>query len=475
MTQNRFIFFDDGRGDNADASKPSAPRPRQRRAAESPSESKKTDPALTITQVTRMVKQSLAASLPSRLTVAGEISNCTARSGGHVYFTLKDADAQLPCVMWASAAERLNFRPADGMAVEAVGRIDVYEPHGKYQFYADRMNPTGSGDLDAALRRLAEQLRSEGLFDTAHKKPLPRYPLCIAIITSDTGAAVEDIVNTLNRRWPVAAKLLVPVRVQGDAAPGEIVAALKTVASHSPRRAIDVILLARGGGSLEDLWAFNDAALARAIFDCPIPVITGIGHEVDTTIADMVADCRAATPTAAAELAVPDRQETLAMLADRAWRLDALVRQGLDAAVEQLDLLARRSAFAAPARWVSPFSSRLALLAGRLEAYRPKDLIARHRRELDHQLERLKRAAAGEYRHRQRDLDTLSKRLGSVNPRAVLSRGYSITRDSDGHVIRPDALPPAGAALVSELADDVNIHSTVTGTGKRKTQQTDKD
>jgi exodeoxyribonuclease VII large subunit len=238
--------------------------------------------------------------------VAGEISNFTQARSGHLYFTLKDDKAQLKCVMWRSSAERLRFRPGDGDAVVAYGRISVYEAGGAYQLYAESLEPAGRGNLALAFEQLKEKLADEGLFDEEFKQPIPKFPRKLGIVTSADAAALRDILNVLYRRWPLVSVLIAPTLVQGKDAPAQIVSAIEWL---DGRNDIDTLIVARGGGSIEDLWAFNDEGVARAIFAAQHPVITGVGHETDFTIADFVSDLRAPTPSAAAELAVPDWME----------------------------------------------------------------------------------------------------------------------------------------------------------------------
>lgn len=308
----------------------------------------RTDP-YSVSEVTAMVKSALELSLPHRLLVAGEISNFKAHSSGHVYLTLKDGRSELSCVMWRSQAGKLKFRPDDGMEVVATGRVDVYERSGRYQLYVQRLEPRGIGALELAFRQLVEKLRDEGLFDPSRKVAIPPFPRRIAIVTSPTGAAIADMVRTLRRRFPAIEVFIVPARVQGDGAAAEIAEAVRLVNRQSESLGgVDTLIVARGGGSLEDLWAFNEEVVARAIASSAIPVISGVGHETDVTVSDMVADVRAATPTAAAELAVP----VLADLLDRLAQLSMILRRTVvrDHArgEERLTALLRRRALGDP-------------------------------------------------------------------------------------------------------------------------------
>ncbi len=278
---------------------------------------------VTVSQVTAMVKRAIEAALPATLHVVGEISNFKRHGSGHVYFTLKDATSELSCVMWRSAAAKLKFQPADGLAVVASGRIELFERAGRYQFYVRKIEPRGVGALELAFRQLCEKLEVEGLFDPKHKQPLPAFPERIVVITSPTGAAIADMLRTIERRFPCATILIYPVRVQGDGAAIEIADAIRRVnANRQQLGGVDVMIVGRGGGSLEDLWAFNEERVARAIFASRIPIVSAVGHETDVTIADLVADVRAATPTAAGEIIVPVLDDVFAKLTAFAGRLD---------------------------------------------------------------------------------------------------------------------------------------------------------
>ncbi|HUN81091.1 MAG TPA: exodeoxyribonuclease VII large subunit, partial [Phycisphaerae bacterium] len=285
----------------------------------------------TVSQITQMVKRALTTNLPASLHVVGQISNISNPSGGHFYFTLKDATSELRCVMWRSDGAKLKFKPTDGLEVVAVGAVDVFEPRGQYQFYATKLEPRGVGALELAFKQLKERLEREGLFDAGRKRALPKFPRRIGVVTSTTGAAIRDILQTIQRRYAAVEVFVFGVRVQGDGAAEEIADAIGRLnAASAGLGGIDVLLVGRGGGSIEDLWAFNEEVVARAIFASAIPVISAVGHEVDFTIADFVADVRAATPTAAAELVVPVLADLLEGIEIRTARL----RRGLGSAVE---------------------------------------------------------------------------------------------------------------------------------------------
>jgi exodeoxyribonuclease VII large subunit len=388
-------FFDPKKSDIA--AQPSATSPQE-------SDKKATANLLpdvySVTQLTRMIRLALNEHLPAKIVLAGEISNCKLHGSGHLYLSLKDENTYISAVMWKNAAGRLKFRPADGMAVVATGRVDLYEPQGKYQFYIDKLEPSGTGALELAFRQLAEKLRKEGLFDDSHKKPLPKYPSTIAIVTSSTGAAIEDIAKTLNRRFPGVRKLLYPVAVQGPGAGAEIAGA---IAELNRRRGefggIDLMIVGRGGGSIEDLWAFNEDIVARAIFACEIPVISAVGHEIDLTIADLVADCRAATPTAAAELAVPDRTEILQSIRQLQQRLYHSTQGRWESAQATWQNLSDRSLFA-----------------------RPLDILRISRQLLDERTAILSRHLSELFRRTGRIIESHAAALRVIEPHITLAR-----------------------------------------------------
>ena len=360
--------------------------------------------------------------------VSGEISNMTRARSGHWYFTLKDANASLRCVMWRSAAGRQRFVPQEGDAVQALGHIGLYEPRGEYQLYAVQLRPQGVGELYAQFEQLKRALEAEGLFDEARKRPLPAFPRVIGVVTSPQAAAFQDVCNVLRRRFPLAQVWLSPAAVQGMDAPAELRAAL---ARLNARAEVDVILLIRGGGSIEDLWAFNDEALARAIAASRLPVVSGVGHETDFSIADFVADLRAPTPSAAAELATPDLGEVQQQLTGAQARLEALQR------------------------------ARLALLADRLGASRrslmhlsPLRELATLRQRLDDQELRLQRAWQTAHSVLAARLAEGTAALGAADPQAILQRGYALlTKVQDGARVTSVTEAGVGDALLAQLRD----------------------
>ena len=303
---------------------------------------------LSVSALVARIKGTLAEAFPGRVSVIGEISNFKLHSSGHMYFRLKDARAAIDAVMFCSDAARLKFTPEDGLEVIAEGRVDVYEVRGQIQFYVERLSPKGTGALELAFRQLRAKLQREGLFDPAAKRPLPRFPQAIGVVTSPTGAAIRDIRRTLARRWPAAKVYLVPTLVQGEGAAGMIAQAVALLDANAERYEIDTIIVARGGGSLEDLWPFNEEVVARAIFAARTPIISGVGHEVDVTIADLVADVRAATPTAAAELAVPDASQVGRLVTSLGDRLRIATARDLRAAGTALAAILRSVVFRDP-------------------------------------------------------------------------------------------------------------------------------
>ena len=363
----------------------------------------------------------------SGVCVRGEISNYKVYPSGHHYFSLKDEGGVIRCVLFKGQALRLRFRPENGMKVIAMGRVSVYPRDGAYQLYCDTLSPDGVGDLHVAFEQLKEKLWREGLFDDRHKKPLPAFPETIAIITSPAGAAVHDMIRILRRRYPLAKVKLLPVRVQGAEAPAEIAGALRYASRH---QVADVIITGRGGGSIEDLWAFNDERVARAIFDCELPVISAVGHEPDVTIADFVADVRAATPSHAAELAVPDRGELLERIESQRLRMARSEHRRL----EQL----RR---------------RLTELAGKRVLTDPLAPVQDKRLLLDHVQKELIHAAQVRLAEPRRALAALAASLDAMSPLKVLGRGFALVTDRSGRPLRRAGDVPVGSEITAALAE----------------------
>ncbi len=341
--------------------------------------------------------------------VVGEVSNVSTPRSGHMYFTLKDAGATLRCVMWKPQVQRLRFPPRLGDAVEAHGRIGVFESGGQYQLYADNLRPAGQGALYQEFLRLKAKLESEGLFDPGRKRPLPAWPSTIGIATSPTGAALQDVLNTLRRRYPLVDVVLAPTPVQGLDAPPAITTALQSLEELKP----DLILLVRGGGSLEDLWAFNDEGVVRAVAACSVPVITGVGHETDFTLADFASDLRAPTPTAAAEMATPDRNELRQTLDERGQALERAVGNRLQTR-----------------QWA------LRELQSGLLRQSPRERLRRERQRTAEQSRRLNTSIQHRIRLQREQTGAFRARLGALNPLAILQRGYAVVSDRQGRIIR---------------------------------------
>jgi exodeoxyribonuclease VII large subunit len=423
-----------------------------------------------VSELTARISGVLAAQF-ANLWVEGEVSNYHAAQSGHLYFTLKDAKAQVKCVCFRNQAIRLKFRPEDGLKLIVRGSIGVYEPRGEYQIYVEHIEPSGVGALQLAFEQLKKRLEAEGLFDEARKKLLPMLPRRIGVVTSPKGAAVRDIIRILRRRFPNLHLILYPVRVQGDGAAEDIVAALKY---FNRKQLVDVILLARGGGSIEDLWAFNEEIVARAIASCTIPVVSGVGHEADFTIADFVADVRASTPSAAAEIVVKSRQEFQGHLQELEHKISQQMRYQLLEWRHHLKELATHMGFRRleellrrHRQQTDELTSRLGVaLQGRIERLRRRytiagtriasfDLHARIRTlglrliqrsaELGVRMERLL------VRKRQR-LERLRLQLEERSPLRVLERGYAICTDAAGNVVRAADQVAIGADLNVQLA-----------------------
>ena len=341
--------------------------------------------------------------------VRGELSNYKRYPSGHHYFTLKDSGSSVRCVMFRSYAERLRFLPENGMSVLAFGRVSVYPRDGAYQLYCSRIEPEGSGDLQIAFEQLKAKLEKEGLFDDSHKRALPKYPGKIAVITSEAGAAVHDIINILDRRWPLSEVLVLPVKVQGEEAPAEIAAALRYANGY---KVADLIITGRGGGSAEDLWAFNDERVARAIFDSVIPVISAVGHEPDVTISDYVADKRASTPSNAAETAVPDQRDIRVYLKSLGSAAARSLEKELEAGRGKLNIIKNSRVLS-----------------------NPLEITDSKREDLDLCRERLAASASSLIQDKRNALSGLSDRLNALSPLNVLSRGFSFSTDMEGKAI----------------------------------------
>lgn len=397
----------------------------------------------TVTELTRKIKRLLETQIVDVL-VEGEISGYKAAASGHLYFDLKDSGALIHCIMWASDAKRLRFRPENGAKVELRGRLTVYDQRGQYQVAASSMRPAGLGKLYQAFIEMKERLTAEGLFAPEHKKPLPPHPNCIGIVTSPTGAAIQDMLNILTRRAPHIHIFIWPARVQGEGAAAEIAKAITRF--NESDLAIDVLIVGRGGGSLEDLWAFNEEPVARAIFASTIPVISAVGHETDTTIADYVADLRAPTPSAAAELVARDSSEILrylTLLQSRAVRAlrehTSFLRQAPHLAMRlEGAILPRMGGYRAQLREIErSYGMQLA-----------QQRVNQGKQHHDNLLEQMRRALSDRLRHSKQAHGQFENQLRHLNPKAILKRGYSITYNSDtGRIIQKAQQAPTGTAL----------------------------
>ncbi|MGB5589517.1 MAG: exodeoxyribonuclease VII large subunit [Gammaproteobacteria bacterium] len=424
----------------------------------------------TVSRLNREVRGLLETGYPA-IWVEAEVSNLARPASGHMYFSLKDASAQLRCAMFRGSNRRLNFRPADGASVLCRGRLSLYEARGEYQFVVDHMELAGEGKLQRAFEDLKRRLAGEGLFDSAQKRPIPALPRRIGVITSPSGAAVRDILHVLARRFPAVPVSVYPVPVQGETAAPAIVQALQQAATRAD---CEVLILARGGGSLEDLWAFNEEIVARAIHACPIPVISGVGHEIDFTIADFVADVRAPTPSGAAELAVPDQAEWLRDLAAKERRLTNAVIRYLRAIKQRSDWLQRRVGQLHPGTRLSQQAQRLDELErnlltawergrarrhdrierawSRLRAESPAPLIRRERQRLHFAGAQLSSALNRVLLAARQRLDLAQRSLSGFSPQTTLARGYAIVTTADGSVVRDPAQTRAGAHIDIRVA-----------------------
>ena len=423
----------------------------------------------TVARLNREVKALLEGGFPS-IWVEGEISNLVRPSSGHMYFSLKDAQAQVRCALFRQQQRELGFTPKDGMQVVARARVSLYEGRGDYQLIVEHLEEAGEGALRRAFEALKQRLSKEGLFERAHKKPLPRLPKRIGVITSPTGAALRDIVTTLRRRFPAIGVRLYPVPVQGQGAAEKIAAAIALAARQGD---CDALIVARGGGSLEDLWPFNEEIVARAIHACPIPIVSGVVHETDFTIADLVADARAPTPTAAAEMLSPDQAEWLAAFAALQARLARLMRERVTNEQQRLDWLSARLLHPreriarlrqhlrelvmrlrlSQTGLVNSYNTRLLTVAGRLLRRAPMGRVRELALGFKHQSARLAGAMRHSLeQHRQR-LQLTAQALNTLSPLATLERGYAIVRRADtGAVLRDAGQVRRGERIEARLA-----------------------
>ena len=386
-------------------------------------------------EVTKWIRNLIAGDpILRNIMVRGEISNFNAYRSGHAYFTLKDKDACLKCVMFSWQGKGLRFRPKDGMQVIAGGAVRVYEAGGVYQLYVETMVPEGTGDLAAAFQQIKEKLAAEGLFDADRKKPLPKFPATIGVVTSLSGAVLRDIYRVSKRRFPSVRLVLYPVQVQGETSAAEVAEGIRYFNEKFP---VDVMIVGRGGGSAEDLWSFNTEEVVRAISASEIPVISAVGHETDYTLSDLAADVRAATPSQAAELAVPDARELAARISGLAARLAGARDRWMNAKRMKLLVCLRRRAMATPQRIIEGKRERLARASERLSA-----------------------GAWQRFREKQQRLDVTMDRLELLNPIRMLRRGYGVVENGDGRVVRSVGETRQGDRLTVILADG-RVHADV--------------
>ena len=390
---------------------------------------------LSVTEINEYIKLKMDRDpLLTEVAVRGEISNYKVYPSGHHYFTVKDEGGALKCVMFKGNALRLRFRPENGMKIIAMGKISVFPRDGAYQLYCSALVLDGIGDLYAAFEQMKAKLAAQGLFDPSHKKPLPKYPKVIGIVTSSAGAAVHDMLRILKKRYPLVEVRLFPVRVQGVEAPREIAGAIRYANRY---QLADLLIVGRGGGSIEDLWAFNEEIVAQAIYDSEIPVISAVGHEPDVTISDFVADLRAATPSNAAELAVPDQDALLQSLDSIQASMTAALQRQLRSARQHLNMLSASPALRSPTGYLEQKGKSLQLLDNRLSAAYGRLMDSKKRRYIE-----------------------LTAKLDAMSPLKVLTRGYAMAQTADGSLLRSTAQVSPGDAITVDLSDG-RLHATV--------------
>lgn len=441
---------------------------------------------MSVSQANRLVKDTLARSLPAKLRIVGQVSNFNDR--GHWYFSLKDAGASLRCVCFASTARRSRLRMTDGLEVVVTGRFDVYDAQGALQFYVDKLEPVGQGALELAFRALCDELRARGYFDEARKRPLPVFPCHVAVVTSHAAAALQDVVNTAARRWAGCRLSLVDVRVQGAEAAGQIAGAIEALSRHGRAAGVDAIILTRGGGSIEDLWAFNERIVADAIFNCTMPIVAAIGHETDTTIAELVADVRASTPTQAAMTLIPDMATWRQQLQSHQRRMQLLMGRLMEHARHRTEAAARHALFRRPENMLGPLSQRLDGLQrgmdeamGRAVAVRSQALGALQRhlmavqpgarvdaamRDTARLAQRLEQSIDRRVRMGQDRLTSAKRHLQAVGPASVLTRGYTYTLDSRGRPVTSAGTLAPGDVMTTMFSDGQVVSRVTDDDGK---------
>ena len=438
------------------------------------------DKPLTVTQLASTIESAIKNTFPTKVRVIAEVSSVTNRT--HYYFTLKDQNATISAVFFASAAKRSRSIPTHGQQVIATGKLDYYAPSGRLSLIVDKLEPVGEGDLEQRYKALCDDLRARGWFDPLTKKPLPIFPRSIAIITSATGAALQDVLDTANKRCPAVNMLIVDARVQGDQAKSQIAAALNQISKQHKQLGIDAVILTRGGGSLEDLWAFNEPIVAKAIHDCPVPIVAAIGHETDTTIAELVADERAATPTQAAMKLVPDRAALYEQIDSLTRRLSRELSTTLAQHTNHLNRLSNAGPLANPARLIESSASKLPTLihrltsaisqtqskssrtldtlALRLSKHQPAAVHATRREHIAGLTKLLTNAIHTRINLLDTQLSASQRELNAIGPRQVLARGFSLTTAADGSLVCSTKDLKTGDQLTTHLKDG-QVHSTV--------------
>ncbi|MCW8930640.1 MAG: exodeoxyribonuclease VII large subunit [Gammaproteobacteria bacterium] len=440
---------------------------------------------LSVSDFTRNVKSVLEYNFPS-VWVSGEISNLAMPRSGHWYFTLKDDRSQVRCAMFRQSNQRLTFTPNEGMQILVKARVSLYEARGDFQLIVDSMEDAGVGTLQRAYEQLKQKLQAQGLFDSQHKQSLPEIPRCIGIITSPTGAALQDILNVLERRFPALPVIIYPAQVQGDSAPEQLLHALQQAQTQA---LCDVLIIGRGGGSIEDLWAFNHESLALAIHDCPIPIVSSVGHEVDFTICDFVADVRAATPSAAAELVSPDQEEWLNWLYGIEKQLSTHIERHILSLQQQLQWQYKQLKH--PGRYLDEISQRIDDLSARLEQHLKLQIQSRREKILTlearlqqhspvHQLkhqqtqlqylqQRLQHSLQPHFEQLQQKIASLAREMDAFSPLATLGRGYSLVKNEQDELIKSTTQLKKGQQVKVLFADDQALMTVDKLTPLRKT------
>ena len=442
---------------------------------------------LRVRDLAAMVDGAIRRGVASPLRVVGEVSGLRERT--HLYFDLKDGEAVIACVLFANVVRKHRLVLRDGLEVVVTGSLEFYAKAGKLSFIGTNAQPVGAGALDLAFKQLCDELRALGWFDDGRKRPLPTFPRRVAVLTSRSSAALQDVLDTMRRRCPAVGVALVDARVQGEGSAAELRSKLVALSRRHGALGIDAVIITRGGGSAEDLWAFNDRALAEAILKCPVPVVAAIGHETDTTIAELVADVRAATPTQAAMRLTPDMATLLEQVDLNGARLRGALLRRMAEARRAVEALSRRRPIASPRAITADAlarlerarerladrarqrlhhaSLRLERLASRLESHKPAAEMARRGQRLEHTAGRLERAMRQRLAGEHRRLDAHDRQLRAVGPQAVLARGYSYTTLADGRLVRSASAVSAGDELVTTLAEG-RVRSTVGGPGAGK-------